>query len=448
MVGIHSVCGVVLALAVSLLSGCGLLNGGDPGRIYRVPELTSNDKDLKGFDSHDRINQYAFQFPGQGTAKQSEKAIEVDERQSRQRAMTKQEVAKPDTTTGSPATPAPAGAPGGDAFAEPMFGDLPPGYVPYAKLGEVLRRIKQDGAAFEPGQSEGLLSFAVMQQTTTAYQAALLDRQSRNRLQTIMIQQSDKIVAKHLSSIIGLENEINVLFGVTATSTAAVAGIVSPVGTKNILTAISAIASGSRDIVREQVYQNAFGLAIVDRIVTARRKFLTETINPKRANSIAEYPVDAAIADVLELHNMGSFYEGVAQIRREISLGNLSSQRPTSVPAEVTIQPAALVVKLDKDNAGELDVNIVRTSADAFAIVVKGVSVLEPLAPKTKSEYLEQLAADEKAKTYKYDLRGSGKVTFKFNAGAEATSFDIIAQDATHEVVRKVIQLQRPEKKP
>ncbi|XVJ60661.1 MAG: hypothetical protein HEQ23_15215 [Tepidisphaera sp.] len=418
--------GVLVAFMalVLCLAGCGAT---DHGKIYRIPPLVCHDKDLDDIDSSGRINPYKYRFPDQSIVKPTGTA-----------AKGKPET-KPATTPGTTGTPGTT-IPASSRDIDP-FGDPPKGYTPLEELSGKLKRIKQDrdGGAILESQAQGLTTLAVLQSTESAYTAAQLDTASRNRLQTIMIGQSNVIAAAHLSSIMGLENEINVLFGVSATSTAAVAGIVSPVGTKNILTALSAIFSASRDQIREHVYQNAFGSAIVDRIVTRRQTFLDEVINPRRMLPLAEYPVDAAISDVLEYHNMGSFYEGVVQIGREVAQGNMSSQRPSAAPKEVTVQPAATVVTVKEDGKGSIDVQITRTTTDAFTVTIQGVTVTSLVPADT---VLRPASSDDKLKVVKYDLRGTGKVTINFTAAKETSSFDLIVGDATHQVAHKVIQIE------
>lgn len=418
-----SMYGVLVALValVHCLAGCGAT---DHGKIYRIPELVVYDKTLEDIDTKGRINPYKYRFPDQSIVTPTGTAAKASPE------------SKPAAAAGAPGSVIPPSSRDIDPFGQP-----PEGYTPLQDLSSKLKQIQQDrkSQALPDSQAQGLTTLAVLQSTESAYTAAQLDMASRNRLQTIMIGQSNVIAAAHLSSIMGLENEINVLFGVSATSTAAVAGIVSPVGTKNILTALSAIFSASRDQIREHVYQNAFGSAIVDRIVTRRKAFLDEIINPRRQLSLAEYPVDAAIADVLEYHNMGSFYEGVVQIGREVAQGNMSSQRPSAAPKEVTVQPSALAVTVDKDGNGSVDVQITRTTTDAFTFTVQGVIVTK-LAPE--AGVLRAASSDEKLKVFKYDLRGSGKVTITFTAAKETSSFDLIVGDATHQVAHKVIQIE------
>jgi hypothetical protein len=133
--------------------------------------------------------------------------------------------------------------------------------------------------------------------------------------------------------------------------------------------------------------------------------------------------------------------EAAVQIGREVAQGNMSSQRPSAAPKEVTVQPAATVVKVDKDGKGSIDVQITRTTTDAFTVTIQGVTVTTP-APD--ANVLRPASSDDKLKIVKYDLRGTGKITISFTAAKETSSFDLIVGDATRQVAHKVIQIEHP----
>jgi hypothetical protein len=451
----------------------------DPGKVFRVPALISTDATLKKIDGNGRINPYAYVFSDQqivpakienGGKDCGRRALGDAERQPvlqislegsgampvadlvSQPAGSSSSVVKATPHPVAPASGSPV--PVAPAFAANQSGAIqgqldqwfptpPPGQVPISDLASRLRVLNSLSTDLESkGRVDGMKSLAVLQSTATAYQAALVDKSARNRLQTIMMNQSDQIVARHLSSIIGFEDEVNLLFGVSATSTAAIASIVSPVGTKNILTALSAIFGATRAEIREQVYNNAFGYAIVDRIAAGRKKFKDDVITPHRLQAVDDYPVDAAIAECVEYHNLGSFYEGIIQIGREVAKGDTSSQRPAAALVPITVQPDATTVTLDKDGNGSLDLQISRTTTDAATFTVKSVDITT--APDEK--VLKQSSVDAKTKTTVYDIRGAGKVTLKFKAevagDGKVSSFDIVITEGKSEIGHKVIQLQ------
>ena len=166
---------------------------------------------------------------------------------------------------------------------------------------------------------------------------SLTREQARNELQNEIIAISNSVTSSHLASIMLTEDQYNVWLGIGDLTFDALAVAVNGQGAKSTSAAISAFFGGVRSLVNEEVYQNAFGPAILKAIRVEREK-LANTMAQKRRLSISQYGVAAAIADARDFHQRGSFYTGLELVQEKVHRTLSHQMDETEEQAEENLQ--------------------------------------------------------------------------------------------------------------
>ncbi|MFO0831487.1 MAG: hypothetical protein U0637_06550 [Phycisphaerales bacterium] len=374
----------ILALLAVPLAGCSGLDKANMANWYRVEPLFT-DKDGDGVSPIGQINPYKFRFPDQQAAGRQ---VSMAHSQSDDALAASMAMLAPDNSRQLALQTAIDAA---SRSATPQNQDL------VAQLqGELVMTARAE------------VSESNRKSSSTAYDAAQKDKINRNRFIMLLVKQSDTMVSKHLSEIIGTQDTLELGFSTTSTATSAVASIISPVGTKNILSAISAISSGTRTAVREQVYTNAFAWAIVDAIRAERQEKLS-TITTGMSQGVDQYSIDQALADIVTYHESGSFYNGVVAINRRVASGDRRGLRVESVPAvSLSFSPAEPTVAAD--GTADVKIKFEREAGDSRSYVI----TFEQVNAATLADTNTQAArATGDAKDHKFELLLTGEIAFK-----------------------------------
>ena len=141
-------------------------------------------------------------------------------------------------------------------------------------------------------------------------------KNARNLLQSRMLSLSDRVTEEHLSSIFATEDASNVGLGIATVALSSIGTAVASASAKTGLSAAASISEGSRSIINEEVFSNAFAPAISKAIRATRKAESLRLEIKRRDKSIEEYTVEDAIHDVVIYHQMGSFYHGLELVQK------------------------------------------------------------------------------------------------------------------------------------
>jgi hypothetical protein len=147
-------------------------------------------------------------------------------------------------------------------------------------------------------------------------------KNARNMLQTAIMGVSDRALGKHLSSVKATQVNVNLLLGLATTGLTGY-GSVAAEATGKVVSAAATGTNSARSLISDQVYRDALAETLVNSIITKRLE-LKKGIEIKQEKSVAEYNVEAAIADALDYHEKGSFYYGLTLIRESAEQANIS----------------------------------------------------------------------------------------------------------------------------
>ena len=154
---------------------------------------------------------------------------------------------------------------------------------------------------------------------------------ARNLLQNRIIALSDQVSGEYLAKVARNEDLVNVGLGGSALLFDALGTALTGVDASRAMSAASGFATAGRELVNEEVYQNAFGPAIIKTIATARQNRALELAIKRRDMDITQYPVGDAIADAIAYHEMASFFSGLMAVQTDVYRGQaqLSNQTQT-----------------------------------------------------------------------------------------------------------------------
>ncbi len=186
-------------------------------------------------------------------------------------------------------------------------------------------------------------------------------RAARNNLQSAMFGVAEEVYDDHMSTVFATQDKTNLLLGYTAlgfTATGA-AGASS-----QLMSALATAVLGAKAEFNEEVYAKQLSQTISNAIKQDRQRF-KRLIYLRHSDSVADYPVEAAIDDAKELHRRGSFFHGLelllesaqqtASVDKKIAEDIAKIQATTSSKD----RSAALQrVLLDQDNSGRIDADI------------------------------------------------------------------------------------------
>lgn len=165
------------------------------------------------------------------------------------------------------------------------------------------------------------------------YQMALVDtnhessRHYRNELQSAMFRVVKESTAIHLSELKATENGGNLLLGAATIGLSGGASVASGAAAHALAAAATGTA-GARGLFNEQLYRQTFVESITSLIEKDQERYAT-TLIAKQTNFVADYSVEAAITDVKEYEDRGSFYHGLtllqSAVQRENQYTNIST---------------------------------------------------------------------------------------------------------------------------
>lgn len=134
---------------------------------------------------------------------------------------------------------------------------------------------------------------------------------ARNNLQSAMFGASERAFDDHMASSFAIQDASNLTMGWTALGLSAAASVSG--GSAQLLSAISAAIQGGRAQFNEEVYAKQLSQAISN-IIKEDRNLFKQRLMLNFNKDVAEYPVEAAIADAKAFHRRGSFYHGLELI--------------------------------------------------------------------------------------------------------------------------------------
>jgi len=218
-------------------------------------------------------------------------------------------------------------------------------------------------------------------------------RYYRNALLEAMIVASDSNTSTHLSELKATESGLNLIFGATALGLTGGAAV-APAATASALAAASTGVQGARALVNEEIYVQSLAESVI-MLIIEERKAVAEKIRQNYSKSMYEYPVERAIADVSEYHEMGSVYFGLSLARQAIEKETISKRGASG--STLTSTSAALAAALSRLEA-------LNNEKEVLEIQKKQIEkVLREEASGVKKNDLEQRREDVTRKLAELD---------------------------------------------
>jgi len=143
----------------------------------------------------------------------------------------------------------------------------------------------------------------------------------RDRLQDRLIGASDANCATFAQTIYGTQASSNFLFGGLATSLAGAGAITTNEQTARLLSGLAAISSGLRTEANEDFFRKQWMEAVVKAIDTSRDRMRAD-MAIRKAQSISDYPVEAAIADAIRYNGECSLVAGMKQVNSAVNIAD------------------------------------------------------------------------------------------------------------------------------
>jgi hypothetical protein len=160
-------------------------------------------------------------------------------------------------------------------------------------------------------------------------------RQERNNAIAVLFAASDDMCQAHLKTIFGNDASFNIVTGSLATLLSGTATVVAPATAKSIFAGLSTFANAERSLVNETVYKNMIVTAVTQKIREARDTRMATMIPSNFGKSMSDYPMQAALRDVMTYHYTCSFMLG---LERALQEGTQPSADAQSAKLEQTKQ--------------------------------------------------------------------------------------------------------------
>lgn len=161
-------------------------------------------------------------------------------------------------------------------------------------------------------------------QQPIAYAKAVTTAKDRNRLQTIIMEQSDAMCEEHKGEIVETASSSNLFLNIGTSALSGTAAVVKGALAKSALAAGAGFTSATAAEISDKVYQRLFVGTIV-RAIDKSREEKAKLIGTDRAKAIEDYTVDDAIRDAQDYHQRCSFYQGIVLLNEAIERNQLST---------------------------------------------------------------------------------------------------------------------------
>ncbi len=179
----------------------------------------------------------------------------------------------------------------------------------------------------------------------SAYKLAIdnNDIETRNRLMDTLVKRSRLICEAHKASIVSNSATANFSFGSITSLLTGLGTIFTPASTVRALSGSAAIVNATRSEFNNVFYQNLLATAVVKSIELQRTKKFSELI-VKRSDDVSVYSVDTMLSEIVQYHELCSFYSGL------VSLTDAAA-RVVESSVELTSRINALEERLKKNRA-------------------------------------------------------------------------------------------------
>lgn len=161
-------------------------------------------------------------------------------------------------------------------------------------------------------------------------------RAKRNNAVAALIIASEELCLAHRRSIYANDAVWNVTSGTLTNLFAGAASVVTNEKNRPIFAALALFSNSERSLVNESVYKQMLATA-VDKKIVENRQAQISAINVSLANDLSKYSVNAALVDVIRLHDSCSFMDG---LQRALDEGTQTS--PDQKIAKLRTRLAAL----------------------------------------------------------------------------------------------------------
>lgn len=182
-----------------------------------------------------------------------------------------------------------------------------------------------------------------------------LSERARNDLLAASLRLADASISEHLGMLKATEIDMNLILG------AATAGLTGGASVAGAATAksLSAAATGTnafKSIFNESTYRNALGETLIGAIDAELISQKVDIVNSMITKNSCHYPLELGLADIQRYLNSGSFYNGLALIRKAseqhsstvIVQANKIQDTASSVPKVPGVQVNAKTASIDQ----------------------------------------------------------------------------------------------------
>nr|VFJ88597.1 MAG: hypothetical protein BECKH772A_GA0070896_1001012 [Candidatus Kentron sp. H]VFJ90696.1 MAG: hypothetical protein BECKH772B_GA0070898_1001112 [Candidatus Kentron sp. H]VFJ96859.1 MAG: hypothetical protein BECKH772C_GA0070978_1000912 [Candidatus Kentron sp. H] len=182
-----------------------------------------------------------------------------------------------------------------------------------------------------------------------AYASAKNDEQSRNELLGKIILLSDEVCQTHKGDILGNAATVNVGLGGATTLFSSLGAVIGGETAKAGLSAAASVTNASRSLINEEVYFNAFAIAII-KAIDGERKVLRRRIRNGLEENVSEYSIEQGLLDVHAYHNACSLQNGLKVVSEAID-----RRKPTTTELREKISFISDQIKANKNDRGISD---------------------------------------------------------------------------------------------
>lgn len=138
----------------------------------------------------------------------------------------------------------------------------------------------------------------------------------RNSMAWSLMIASDQACQYYVQGMYSNEATANVTAGTSAALFSGAAAVTTPLSASQILAALGGFSSAERSLFNEVVYKDKLITAISQKIGEGR-KSAKGVFTDSQTKSVDEYPLNAAMFDVLQYHHTCSFFYGLEKVLEE-----------------------------------------------------------------------------------------------------------------------------------
>lgn len=220
----------------------------------------------------------------------------------------------------------------------------------------------------------------------------------RNRVQQRLILASDINCGIFTDRLYKIQGSGNFALGALATMMGGAGAIVTDVDSARILSGLSSITSGVRAEANEDFFRKQWIEALAKAIDNERNR-MREQIDAHKGDTIAEYPVEEAVAEVLRYNDACSVVSALKEVNRAVTIADdpagLRAFRESYERAGFQAQFSATVTSEDQKSSSRLRPVTSATASVALSEIARDVADVRAQGRVSKLALAKDLPAAE-----------------------------------------------------